>query len=143
MSDCCSPADSNAGHTNKYRCPVCGIECSSVSARTIAHHIRASWSWKPSSAGYYFCAAPGCDVVYFGADGSTIVRSQLRTRVGVKEQADDSLLCYCFGVSRADLQRDPAIRGYVVEQTRAGHCSCETSNPSGRCCLKDFPKAGD
>ena len=143
MTDCCSPADSNAEHLNKHRCPVCGIECSSVSARTIAHHIRASWSWKPSSAGYYFCEAPGCDVVYFGADGSTIVRSQLRTRVGVKEQADDSLLCYCFGVSRADLQRDPAIRGYVVEQPRAGHCSCEASNPSGRCCLKDFPKAGD
>jgi hypothetical protein len=81
--------------------------------------------------------------VYFGADGSTIVRSQLRTRVGVKEAADDSLLCYCFGVGKADLQRDPAIRDFVVEQTKAGRCSCETSNPSGRCCLKDFPKAGD
>lgn len=143
MSDCCSPAGSDTGHLNKHRCPVCGQECAAVSARTIAHHIRASWSWKPNAGSYYFCEAPGCDVVYFGAEGSTIVRSQLRTRVGVKETEDDSLLCYCFGVGKADLQRDPAIRDFVVEQTKAGHCSCDTSNPSGRCCLKDFPKAGD
>jgi hypothetical protein len=111
--------------------------------RTISHHIRASWSWEPAAASHYFCDAPECDVVYFGEDGSTFVRSQLRTRVGVKETADDSLLCYCFGVSKADFQHNPATRDYVVAQTKAGHCSCETSNPSGRCCLKDFPKAGD
>jgi hypothetical protein len=28
----------------------------------------------------------------------------------------------------------------VMAQTKAGLCSCDTSNPSGRCCLKDFPK---
>lgn len=60
--------------------------------------------------------------------------------IGVKEASDDTLLCYCFGVSKKDFQSDLAIREFVVGQTKAGLCSCETSNPSGRCCLKNFPK---
>jgi hypothetical protein len=50
------------------------------------------------------------------------------------------LLCYCFGISREDFKRDPGLRDFVVAKTKAGECSCETKNPSGRCCLKDFPK---
>jgi len=52
------------------------------------------------------------------------------------------MLCYCFGVSSADFERNPATRDFVMAQTKANLCSCETSNPSGRCCLKDFPKQG-
>lgn len=137
MSDCCSPS---TPHTKKHRCPHNGIEYAEVSARTIAHHIRQSWSWQDLGRRYFFCDDPDCDVVYFGDDDSVILKSQLRTRVGVKEAGDDALLCYCFGISRADALGDPAIRDYVVEKTRQGLCSCETSNPSGRCCLKDFPK---
>jgi len=48
-------------------------------------------------------------------------------------------VCYCFGVSRSDFRNDPATKDYVIAQTKAGLCSCDTSNPSGRCCLKDFP----
>jgi hypothetical protein len=29
----------------------------------------------------------------------------------------------------------------VIEQTRLHNCACDVRNPSGRCCLKDFPKA--
>jgi len=66
----------------------------------------------------------------------------MRTPVGVKEASADTLLCYCFGVSKQDFQTDPATREFVVAQTKAGLCSCDTRNPSGRCCLKDFPKLG-
>jgi hypothetical protein len=59
--------------------------------------------------------------------------------VGIKEAAADALLCYCYGVTRAVALSDTAARAFVVAQTRRGLCSCETSNPSGRCCLKDFP----
>jgi len=67
-------------------------------------------------------------------------KSMLRTRVVAKEQDGDALLCHCFGVTKADFEREPSARDFVVEQTKAGRCSCQTSNPSGRCCLKDFPK---
>lgn len=141
MSDCCSLPNCHSSHPKKQRCPGNGKEYSEVSARTIAHHIQESWSWTPTATRYFFCDDPDCDVVYFGDDGSTIVTS--RTRIGVKKKADDSLLCYCFGVRNSDFQHNPAIKDFVKDQTKAGLCSCETSNPSGRCCLKDFPKAGN
>jgi len=133
-SSCCDNP-----HPKRGRCPVDGLEYAEVSTRTIAHHIRAPWAWVPSAKHYYFCDDPDCEVAYFGDDHSVILKSQLRTRVGMKERGPDDLLCYCFGVSRADFARDPATKEFVVTQTRIGACACETRNPSGRCCLKDFP----
>lgn len=140
MSDCCASSGCENNHPKKHRCPVNGQEYSEVAVRTIAHHIMESWNWVATAKRYYFCDDPECDVVYFGDDGSTILKSQIRTHIGVKEKTDDSLLCYCFGVSKADFQRHPAIKNFVIAQTKAGQCSCETSNPSGRCCLIDFQK---
>jgi hypothetical protein len=34
------------------------------------------------------------------------------------------------GVSRADFERNPGAKDVVTVQTKAGLCSCETSNPS-------------
>ncbi len=108
--------------------------------RTVLHHVKTSWDWTPTAKRYYFCDDPICDVAYVGDNDSVVLKSQLRTRIGVKEQSGDSLLCYCFGVSKSDVARNHATKDFVVEQTKAGLCSCDTSNPSGRCCLKDFPK---
>jgi hypothetical protein len=110
-----------------------------VSAKTISHHLYEAWKWTAQAARYFFCHDPACDVVYFGDDGSTLLKSQLRTTVGVKEASGDAALCYCFGVTRTDALNDTGIKDYVVAQTKHGNCSCDTSNPSGRCCLKDFP----
>lgn len=109
--------------------------------RTIVHHLTEAWIWQPTANRYFFCDDPACDIAYFGDDGSTILKSQLRTRIGLKDTTDDALLCYCFGVSKRDFQSDPDTRDFVVAQTKAGQCSCDTRNPSGRCCLKDFPQS--
>lgn len=142
MSSYCSSSGRSSTHPKQHRCPVNGQEYSEVSVRTIAHHIKESWGWVPTAERYYFCDDAECDVAYFGGDDSVILKSQLRTRIGVKEQADDALLCYCFGISKADFERNPATKDFVMAQTKTGLCSCDTSNPSGRCCLKDFPKSG-
>jgi len=133
MSSCCSSSACDSTHPNKGRCPVNGMEYSAVPVRTIIHHIKEPWAWMPSAKHYFFCDAPDCDVVYFGDDNSLVLKSQLRI-------LEHDLLCYCFGVNGADFQRDPAIKDFVIAQTKTGACSCETSHPSGRCCLKDFPK---
>jgi Zinc binding domain len=138
MNDCCSSSVSETTRPNKHKCPGNGKEYSSVSAKTIAHHIGKAWEWTPTVARYFFCDDPECKVVYFGADDSKIFTSQLRSRVGAKEGPSEGPLCYCFGVSKEDLLRQPSIKDFVIAQTKAGLCSCETSNPSGRCCLKDF-----
>lgn len=142
MSACCSLSNDGNAYPGRHRCPVNGHEYPEVSARTIACHVAPAANWKQTAKRYFFCDDPACDVVYFGDDGSTLVKSQLRTRVGLKEGAGDALLCYCFGISKQDFESDPAVRDFVIAQTKAGRCSCETSNPSGRCCLKDFPKPG-
>lgn len=139
MSDCCNPSASSTVHPHKRRCPRDGTECAEVSGRTVAHHIRQPWAWEDRSQRYFFCEDPACEVIYFGEDDSVILKSALRTPVGLKETSDDALVCYCFGVSKADALRDSSARDYVVTQTRQGLCSCETRNPSGRCCLKNFP----
>ena len=99
--------------------------------------------WDNKDQRYFFCDDPNCDVVYFGEDKSVILKSQLRTKVGLKEATEDALLCYCFGVTKADGLSNPSIKNFVSAETKQGLCSCETSNPSGRCCLKDFPRNPD
>lgn len=140
MSECCSLSSCSTPRQQTHCCPANGAECRTVSSKTIAHHIARPWEWSDRGHSYYFCEDADCDVVYFSDDDKVILQSQLRTRVGKKSRSDDALICYCFGVSRADAWEDPSIKDYVVEQTRQKICSCETSNPSGRCCLKDFPR---
>ena len=120
-------------------CPVNGQEYRPVSLKTMLHHIKSPWEWMEKQQGYYFCDDPDCEVVYFGEDNSVINKSELRTVVGIKARQPGALTCYCFGVSNLDTQQYPAIRDYIVDKTKAGLCSCDTSNPSGHCCLKNFP----
>ena len=107
--------------------------------KTILHHIREPWQWRPEADAYYFCDDPECEVVYFGQDDSVIDRSRVRTAVGIKEKTDTAVICYCFGVTVTEAATRPEIREYVCGQTDKRMCECKVRNPSGRCCLRDFP----
>ncbi len=137
MTHCCS--SSQTRHTGSHYCPINGRPYKEVSLATVLHHIRHAWANELTASAYYYCDAPDCEVVYFDSNDSIISKNDLRTRVGVKETADDAPVCYCFGVNRKQAAEIPASRAFVIEQTRRRVCSCATSNPSGRCCLKDFP----
>lgn len=139
MANCCPTPDDDTAHPRKLACPRNGRQYAEVSAKTIALHIKEPWLWNGANQRYFFCDDPDCDIVYFGENGSLILKSALRTPVGAKDNAADATLCYCYGVSRADALQHPDIRDYVVGQTRQCLCACDTRNPSGRCCLKDFP----
>lgn len=139
MSNCCHSECVAQSPSRTHVCPVNGQEYKSIALKTVLHHIKSPWDWSEKGQGYYFCDDPDCDVVYFGEDDSVITRSEIRTVVGIKECKPDALTCYCFGVSNLEAQQHPAIRDFIVDKTKSGLCSCDTSNPSGRCCLKDFP----
>ena len=141
MSDCCSNSSCHNKSNNTHHCPVNGKECTEVSEKTILHHIKAPWLWQTRCQKYYFCDDPDCDVVYFGQDDSVINRSELRTAVGVKEKSDQSLVCYCFGVTTKDAATNPETKAFVLKETKEHVCECEARNPSGKCCLKDFPNS--
>ena len=143
MSGCCYMEGGAVATPKTHTCPVNGHEYRAVPLKTILHHIDSPWGWPAKNQGYYFCDDPVCNVVYFGEDDSVIGKHELRTIVGRKECNPDVLVCYCFSVSRLDAEHDLCIRDFIVQKTSSGMCSCATSNPSGRCCLKDFPVTED
>jgi hypothetical protein len=121
-------------------CPVNGKPYLPVTQKTMSHHLKQPWNWQAKEQGYYFCSDPECEVVYFAEDDSVIKTSELRTSVGVKTMQADSVICYCYGVTLGDAQSDSSIKEFVVQKTKVDECACDTRNPSGKCCLKDFPK---
>ena len=146
MSDCCNNQDSanksceGKRLPRKFTCPVNEQLYVEVERKTILQHIKSPWEKSLNEDKYYFCDDPNCDVVYFGLNGSLIDKAELRTVVGKKESDENSLVCYCFGVSKSLATLNPEIRSYVTQQTKEHNCACDIRNPSGRCCLKDFPK---
>ena len=140
MSEINSTTEYTSTNPKKRCCPISGLAGTEVSAKTISHHLTQAWKWKDNGTRYFFCADPDCDVVYFGDDDSIITKTQLFTKVGIKEASGDAPACYCFGVSKADAIKDPRIRDYVKAQTKNAQCACDIKNPSGRCCLIDFPR---
>jgi len=98
-------------------------------------------------AGWRFCGAQGCDVVYFSEHGeTTFTKSQLKVAVGVKETTGDRPLCYCFNHSVATIQEELQSKGRsdaladIRAKMKDPGCHCEISNPSGSCCLGDVTK---
>ncbi len=53
----------------------------------------------------------------------------------------DTLICYCFAHTRGEIGAELRAHGEttvprrITAQIKAGNCSCEVLNPSGRCCL--------
>ena len=140
MSDCCSSQQDMKHSSKRHVCPVNGIQYLEVTYQTVLHHVKAHWELALKKQRYYFCDDPDCEVIYFGFDNTCITKPMLRTKVGIKETVDDGLICYCFGVTKAEAKSNKQAKAFVIEQTKNARCSCETKNPSGRCCLKDFPK---
>lgn len=125
---------------DKHVCPVNGRVYAAVDHRTVLHHVKTPWARPILAQGYYFCTDPDCEVVYFGEDDRLLRRDDLRTAVGQKSRAPDRPLCYCFDIRASDARSDGGCAlQFVIEQTRDGSCDCAVRNPSGRCCLKEFP----
>jgi len=141
MSDCCSnkiPSSNASTAPKKFPCPINGHNYPSVALKTIYQHLKKPWQVNLSSQDYYFCEDPNCEVVYYGLDNSIIQQNEIRTQVGIKDQSEDAVLCYCFDVTRQDYAQDPSIKDFVVQKTKSKNCACDIRNPSGKCCLKNF-----
>ncbi len=143
---CCSSSDVKyKGDTSpkRHACPKNGKEYLQVSFSTVLQHIKKPWNQnflKQGEKTHYFCSDPDCEVVYFDEKNSIIIKSDLRTLVGIKEpQNDNAMACYCFDITLAEAKSDSKLKQYVINQTKNNFCSCESQNPSGKCCLKDFP----
>lgn len=138
MSDACFVLISS--FPKRKLCPESGTIARQVGVPTIKHHVKNVWRKEWVDQGYYFCADSSCPVVYFGQDGVCMTQDDLRTPVGVKQDSSSSLICYCFGVSKEDAIH-AEVKAFVLNETKQHSCACSVRNPSGKCCLADFPKS--
>jgi hypothetical protein len=128
-------------------CPGCGEEGRRVSATTLEAMLGPVRAAPLLSGEPRFCRTRDCDVLYYGRDGGNARKAESRVRVGLKESSDPIPVCYCFGVTRADIEREIAETGActaaarIAAEVKAGHCSCEVKNPLGACCLNDVKRA--
>src|SRR5712671_6540015 len=147
MSDCCTVNARPGGAPAVMACPVNGARSKQVDILTVKSLVRQLPLGMPNTQ-YYFCEAPGCDAVYFPLDAQapTFRRGDLIVRVGRKETADPIAVCYCFGFTRKDIQREivktgrSTILGRIMTEVKVGNCACEMKNPSGKCCLGDVTR---
>ena len=140
MSDCCSSEEQENKNKSKLKCALCGEKCLLVETNVILHHIVDPWAQELSDETYYFCRNSKCKVVYFSEDKKVFTTSEVRTDIGIKESSENGLICFCFGVDKIDAINNPKTKEFVLKMTKESVCSCDTANPSGRCCLRDFPK---
>ena len=142
MADCCAVKETKAEVPATLLCPVSGTRSKQVEMLTVKSLVRyLPLAMLPTQ--YYFCEAPGCDVVYFPLhpEAPTFHRADLCIRVGAKETDDPIPICYCFGVTRRDIVEEIArigkstVSSRIKAEVKAGNCACEVKNPSGKCCL--------
>ncbi|SRR5581483_1489792 len=148
MSGCCSTTTDAACSLPESKpgfCPACGQKGKSVATLTVKNlvldHTRVA-----ATASYSFCRTRDCAVVYF-SDHGMFHKSDLKVRVGIKEQEDPIPLCYCFGYTRENVRSDIEEHGAteiperIKAEVQGGFCACEVKNPSGDCCLGNVVKA--
>ncbi len=84
-----------------------------------------------------FCRTGDCSVAYFSDRNQAVPVSDVRVRVSQKETHADRPVCYCFGYSARDVQKDGAglIPADIAGKCRRGEDRCEETNPQGGCCL--------
>ncbi|MBI4469593.1 MAG: copper chaperone Copz family protein [Acidobacteria bacterium] len=140
MSNCCSVPSSGKDHSSP--CRVCGQKARRVARLTMEHLLKKPAFARLENHTYYFCATPACPIVYFTSETtSSYSREDVRVRVGLKETEDPVPICYCFGFTEKmvlDEIRDfghSTIPDKIRMGVKAGNCSCEVKNPSGKCCL--------
>lgn len=148
MSKCCTVGEAEGKAPAVMACPASGARAKQVDSLTVKSLVR-HLPFAMRRAQYYFCGAPGCDVVYFSNDPKAPVfrRQDLLVRVGVKETDDSVPVCYCFGVTRQRIREEIQRTGHstaperIKAEVQAGNCACEVKNPSGKCCLGDITRA--
>jgi Zinc binding domain len=142
MSKTCCPEP-----TNGCLCPQTASVGSRVDRQTVKALLTEPALIRLTAGEYYFCPDAGCEIVYFGCDGTVFRIADVRVQVWQKLTFGNRPICYCFGESeatiRAELERfgrssaEERIRQHIAED----RCACEVRNPRGVCCLGDVVTA--
>ncbi len=140
MSDCCKTAEPSAAAND--RCQRCGEKGRRVLRETMESLLKPEALERFTDEPYFFDRTPSCDVVYFSNEAQSYFdKDELSVRVGLKETESPIALCYCFDHTAESVREEIVAKGRsttaerITAEVQAGNCSCETKNPSGKCCL--------
>jgi copper chaperone CopZ len=130
-------------------CPLCGHKARPVQPLTVRALVQPELAHQVREEPYRFCAASGCEVVYFSERDPKhrFVLTDLRVPVGQKATQPPFPVCYCFDWTTEDLACELQLRGTTTIPDRIkrlvqlGFCRCETMNPQGTCCLGNVHRA--
>ena len=127
---------------NARLCQGCGTKAKRVDVVTVRTLVKTRAQHRLAEAdGYRFCAAPDCDTVYSHPSTGLLLRtSDVTVDVCQKSKRPERPVCYCFGYSVADVERDaradePRVVADIEDKCRQGLDRCELENPQGCCCL--------
>ena len=148
MVNCCTPRSVNKDTHIQHPldCPCCGRQVKPVQHITLLHQVIAPLNQQLPNEEFFFCANISCDTVYFSKTGTVFDHTKTREGINKDLSGNPLTLCYCFDVTLARVLEEikqtgqSASRAFVTEQTKLKNCACGIRNPSGKCCLKDFPK---
>jgi len=141
MGNCCA-AENKA--TENFSCPDTANKGHQVELRLLYFKVQGKHhNLIDPNQSYRFCDDPDCDVVYFGSQGSRILKEHLGEQVGIKEigKSKDFPICHCFNFKKSDVENDIQNKGetnianLVSQYIKQKLCACEIENPSGQCCL--------
>lgn len=132
---------------NRSVCPTCGKKGLEVQALTIRSLTRRGWPHYSEISDGFFCTNPeDTTVYYFPSLPYTIDKEDVVDRIGAKEAEEPLYVCYCFRHTREEIESDflhhgrSTIEDEIREKVNGKQCSCEVTNPNGRCCLGDVRK---
>lgn len=134
------------------KCPICKQEGIRVDKITVKHLIKEEHKGSIDNINeenYHICMNENCDVVYYGSDGTTLMKDQIKVPIWFKKDADPKYACYCNKVT--EQQVIEAVRKHgaktvleVKNITGAMKDSnCKKNNPLGVCCHKIIQEAID
>lgn len=138
MSSCCTVETPSLQSASL--CPHCQQKSKSISFETLKSQLTPLAMRRILvDSTFYFCAHPSCPIVYF-SQTQTFKVEEIREKVFQKNKDADCPVCYCFGHTRAEVERDAYTQAFqIISQIKVGiknkQCACELRNPQGRCCL--------
>ncbi len=122
-------------------CPACGMHGGPVETVTLKSLLRPdALARLDPQARHRFCGTPVCPVVYWWSSGH-FIEADLRVPVFQKGSANPLPVCYCFGFTEEDVEREArqstrfSMLDTIRQHVAAGRCACELQNPQGSCCL--------
>ncbi|GAB6878585.1 copper chaperone Copz family protein [Halorubrum gandharaense] len=126
-------------------CPTCGETSTPTDVATLFHLVEAPTNRNvDDQQSYRVCWTEDCPTVYHAeSTDRTFTRGDVRVPVNFKldDDAQPYPLCYCFGVTKADIHYDLRQHGdtdlheWVGSRGERDLCKCTYKSPRGSCCL--------